>query len=40
MVYVRPPDEGRATWMLDNLHTDKLTGERTNGRLFLFELRV
>lgn len=34
------PGEGRAIWVLDTLHIDKLSGEETNGGLFVFEIRV
>lgn len=34
------PGEGRPTWVIDTLHMDKLTGEQTNGGLFVVEIRV
>jgi quercetin dioxygenase-like cupin family protein len=37
---VLQPGEGRRIWVLDALHIDKLTGEETNGGLFVLEARV
>ena len=40
MVRMVKPGEGRTLWVLGNHQTHKLTGEDTNGKLFIWEERV